>query len=98
MKLAAKIAAGVLVAGAAAVLPASPAQAAPGNCSSGYVTPSVTTSWAICTSGSGQYAAAAKCSDGIWYTATSWKTVGGGYSYSACPSGLRITNHGVFSG
>ncbi|GAA0242143.1 hypothetical protein [Cryptosporangium japonicum] len=98
MKIAVKLAAGVLVAGAAAFLPASPAQAAPGNCTAGFVTPSVVTSWAICTSGSGQYVAVAKCTDGITYTGPSWKSVGQGYSYASCPSGTRITAAGYFAG
>ena len=93
MKLAAKLVTGVLVAGAAALVPASPAQAAPGNCSSGYVTPTVTTTWAICTTGTGTYRALATCSNNTAVGGPS-KSVGS-YSYAKCATGARAVWHGI---
>ncbi|EXG82323.1 hypothetical protein [Cryptosporangium arvum] len=95
MKLVAKLAACVLAAGAA-VLPASPAQALPGNCSHGYVTPSKTTSWATCTTGNGRFAALAHCTDGYYYGGP-WKYVGTGYSYATCPSDTVINGHNMYT-
>jgi hypothetical protein len=85
------LAAAGAVAAVGVLVPASPAAAFPGNCSTGYGGLH-TTGYINCTSGSGEYRARVTCDNenpfgDDYYRYGQWKRVGEGSSTAACSNG-----------